>query len=240
MTGPELDCRVHSLWRRKRNSGRNLSILVAGQTWFGGIAAVKVSEDSGARLVLKDQSVWIAAVCGLAALFPVSQILLGRAPTSMYILAGFFVLFALVFLRRSRIEFDKSARRVSIDKLQVFKRRSARLAFDDISDVLIETEPLSAAERAPPCRLSLVTTQGALPLTDSYQSDYAHHSVMRHAILQALGRPVSDAMDESLRQLVRAGRSVDAVAMLRLQKKMDLTAARLKVAELEQQLRSGG
>ena len=198
---------------------------------------MKVSEDSSARLVLKDQSVWITTVCGLAAALLVSQILVGRAPASMYVAAGFFALFALVFLRRSRVEFDKSARMVSIDKLQVFKRRRTRLRFDDISDVLIETEPLSATERVPPCRLSLATTQRTLPLTDSYQSDYAHHSVMRNAILQALGRSVSDAMDESLRQLVHAGRSIDAIAMLRLQKKMDLTAARLKVAELEEELK---
>jgi hypothetical protein len=64
--------------------------------------------------------------------------------------------------------------------------------------------------------------------------------MMRNAILRSLGRPVADAIDDALRRLVRAGRSIDAVALLRLQKKMDLTAARLKVAELEKQLRSGG
>ncbi|HEV2212557.1 MAG TPA: hypothetical protein VGS99_04345 [Gammaproteobacteria bacterium] len=200
---------------------------------------MKFAEDSAQRLVLKDQTFWLSVIFGVVVLWVLYAEVVQHAPCGLLLSGAFFALFALLCLRSSRIEFDKATRVACVTKLQVLRRTRNEFRFDDIQDVAIEAEPLPG-HRNPPCRLCLVTPKGSLPLTDAYAGSYSLHEALRLTILKALGRPVSDPFDESLRQLVKSGRTIDAVALLRLHRKMDLTAARLKVAELEKQLNAGG
>jgi hypothetical protein len=108
---------------------------------------------------------------------------------------------------------------------------------DDITDVIIETDVLGDGP-APSCRISIQTSDGARPMTDGYSSDYGGHVGMRIAILETLGGPVTDAVDQSLRQLIRSRRTIDAIRLLRSQKNMDLPTARQHVAELQRELGS--
>jgi hypothetical protein len=195
---------------------------------------VRIMENSARRLVLYEQTVWISVVCVLAAMVMLYQSWASHRWGGL-VSAGFFALFALISLRTSRAQFDKHARVATLDKMRIFKRSSFRLLFDEISDVVIETDGLGDGP-APSCRLSLQTNDGSRLLTDGYSSGYGNYVVMRFAILETLGRPVSDAVDQSLRELIRSRRTIDAISLLRSQKNMDLTAARERVVQLRREL----
>jgi hypothetical protein len=71
-----------------------------------------------------------------------------------------------------------------------------------------------------------------------YSGRYERYESMRENVLAALGRPVVDALDSSLRHLVASHRSIDAVALLRSRQKMGITAARQRVSELQREIDS--
>jgi hypothetical protein len=197
---------------------------------------MRITENSAERLVLKEQTVWISVVCALGAMVMLYQSWAKHLWGGL-VSAGFFALFALIMHRTSRAEFDKHTRVATLGQLRTFKRSSFSLVFDDITDVIIESDALGDGP-APSCRLSIQTSGGARPITDSYSSDYGGYVVMRIAILETLGRPVTDAVDQSLRQLIRSRRTIDAIRLLRSQKNMDLTTARQRVAQLQRELES--
>jgi hypothetical protein len=68
---------------------------------------MRIVEDSPQRLVLRDQSIWITAICVVASAFLLYELYINQEIGTQAAIVLFFALFGFAFLRISNIEFDK-------------------------------------------------------------------------------------------------------------------------------------
>jgi hypothetical protein len=197
---------------------------------------MRISEDNEACLKLSDRTVWISLVSFAAAAFMLTTLVTTRGPLGLLVPSGFLILFGLAFLHATDVTFDKAARTCDIRRLDVVRRSQTRLDFNDITDIKVEIGPTGRGLPVANCRLSVVTKSADVPLTASFEPGIERYDAMRNAILDvvmagASRPPAADPVDS----LVKAGRSIDAVAVLRGREGLSLTAARERVAELERE-----
>jgi hypothetical protein len=210
---------------------------VAPPLVFGNAAApgptMRILEDTPSHLALRDRTLWLSAILIGAAVLLAVGVVRDREPR-LLIPAGLFVIFALAFLRATDVTFDKIARTCVIRRLDVLRLTRIQLGFDDIMDARIETEPMPDAPAAPSCRLSLVTQSAVMPLTASYEPSRERYDAMREAVLDAIFNdgPRRAAADP-IQLLVKEGRIIDAVSMLRVREGIDLKTARERVKALQ-------
>jgi hypothetical protein len=195
---------------------------------------VRIAANTPERLVLKEETVWVSAVCALGG----AWLLVAGVPRTGWkagLMAAFFMLCGLAFFRTARVTFDRAGQCVLIEQRNVFRRTSSSVAFGDIEDVVIE---LSSANRrgTPATRLVLKTTTGAQPLAGVYSSSFGAHTRVRIAVLEFLGKPVSDVTEQSLQYLVANRQIIAAVELVRLRDKVDLKTALQTVKNMQQKL----
>jgi hypothetical protein len=161
------------------------------------------------------------------------RVAVDRDPSEQLIPAALIVVFGLAFLRATDVTFDKVGRICAIRRFDVLRVKRTQIAFADIVDVRVEIEPMPDNPASISCRLSLVTASAVIPLTASYEPDQDRYSAMRDAVLEVVfkDRQKPAALDP-VRMLVKEGRIIDAVAILRMRDGLDLTTASARVDEL--------
>jgi hypothetical protein len=193
---------------------------------------MRIVEDSPQRLVLRDQSIWITAICVVASAFLLYELYINQEIGTQAAIVLFFALFGFAFLRISNIEFDKVSQVCILNKFSVFKGIRLTIRFADITDIKIDIEPLTDSQREN-CRLSLATASGMIPLSDIYQPDIKRYNEIRNTILEALGKQEALASQpDPVQSLIQQGGIIDAVALLRQRENLDLEAARKRVDEI--------
>jgi len=194
---------------------------------------MRISEDTPSRLALRDRTLWLSAIFLAGAALLGFGVVRDREP-GLLVSAGLFVIFALAFLRATDVAFDKVARTCVIRRLDVLRLTRMQLGFDDIIDARVETEPMPDDPAAPSCRLGLMTKSAAVPLTTGYEPSRERYEAMREAVLDAIfvdrRRP---AAADPIHMLVKEGRIIDAVSMLRVREGIDLKTARERVKALQ-------
>lgn len=197
---------------------------------------MRITENSPARLTLRDRTLFISVICGGAAAFAfaVPFFSLHVRAWSVLIPPAVWVAFGLAFLHTSDVTFDKVARTCDIRRLDVFRRQRTRLGFDEIVNVNVETRSNIGQSQLVGCRLSLETANAVVPLTAAYEPTVQKYDLMRSTILDVVvpgGSPHPKALD-SVETLARQGRTIDAVATLRRREGLGLTEARARVDEM--------
>ena len=190
-----------------------------------GASVMRIVENSPSRLVLRDRTYWVTIVCFAAALFGAGYFALHRGDPRELIPTALFVAFGLAFLRATDVVFDRIDRRCVVRRLDVVKVTRTELLFHDLTDIRVDVSALGESGGVS-CRLALVTASGTVPLTASFEPDLARYTAMREVIVGVIfpsGHlpPPSDPA----RDLARAGRLVEAVAVLRQRDKLTLTDA---------------
>jgi hypothetical protein len=194
---------------------------------------VRISEQTPDHLRLTDRTLWLSAVCFGAMAILVAGAICDREPR-LLISAGLFLVFALAFLRATDVTFDKIGRTCSIRRLDVQRVTRTHLGFDDILDARVEIEPMPDNPAIPSCRLSLVTKSTTVPLTAAYEPSQERYDAMRDAVLDAVfTKKTRPAAVDPVHMLVKDGRILDAVSMLRVREGIDLKTATARVKELQ-------
>jgi hypothetical protein len=198
---------------------------------------MRISEDTPSRLKLRDRTLWISGVCFAAAAILIACFAYDHDQSEQLIPAVLSLIFGLAFLHATDVTFDKVERICVIRRFDVLRLTRTRLAFADIADVRVEIAPMQDDADALSCRLSLVTASAVVPLTASYEPNQKRYNAMRDAVLEAVfgDRPRPGAVDP-VRMLVKQGRIIDAVAILRMREGLDLTTASARVDELRKAL----
>lgn len=178
---------------------------------------------------------WIAAV-----LFAGSLPLLYSAAVvgnrGGYIVGGFFLLCALLGTRKSRFIFDARARIVRWQNFVVLRSSAGSLAFDNIRGIGIEA--FSGDGNGLTYRLTLLTSGKSVPLSSAYGPGERKYSGLRNTIATFLKLETGSQggtfdVDASVLELVRAGRKIDAIALVRSTRKMSLLDAKRIVNVVE-------
>jgi hypothetical protein len=194
---------------------------------------MRITENTSSRLTLRDRTLWISAVCFAGASAILARVAFNYDQPDGLIPAAVCVLFGLPFLRATDVTFDKIDRICAIRRFDVLQMKRTRLAFADITDVRVEIAPMPDDGASISCRLSVVTASAVVPLTASYAPDQPRYNAMRDTVLEAVfeDRPRPAALDP-VRMLVKEGRIIDAVTILRVRDGLDLTSASARVDEL--------
>lgn len=201
---------------------------------------MRIVENSSSCLTLRDRTLWLSVVFFAVALFIVAVFYFGQGDHRIMYPAGFFALFGVAFLRSTDAVFDKQARVCRMSQLNMFWVKRRQFAFDDINDVEIDTGPTSPSSQVPTYRLNLVTASGTVPLTAAYEANLKRQEAMREAILQAVaGGGAQPAGTDVVRTMVRQGRLVDAVRLIRERDGLDLATAQQRVMAMADEFKQG-
>jgi hypothetical protein len=212
---------------------------------------MKIFHQTPQELITVDSTVWISMVCALASLplFYVS-VLLGKRGSLFG--ACLFALFAVLGFRKMTFVFDTMQRTVRWKGWKPFNTESGTIPFDEITDIGTETN--SGGESGEVTyRLTILTPQGSVPMSYSYGGNSLQYESLRKTIL-AFVKPgghnttsvevaasTGNAADDesSIRSLLKQGRKIDAITLVRTREKLGMTEAVQRVNDVEKRMKAG-
>jgi len=206
---------------------------------------MKITRQTETELVAVDSCLWLAGVLLAVALILVYPALFQGQP-KLFLTAGVFILFSLLWLRKSTFTFDGAQRMVRYRVLRYLKTSSGSLPFEKVAGIEIETS--SAPHGGTIYRLAIATPQGPIAMADAYGGSHDHYETMRQTIQKfVMGDVLSAAAKEaaitapgareaSVRALLAQGRKIDAIQMLRNDQDLDLTEATLRADAIEKEM----
>lgn len=199
---------------------------------------MRVTRETPTELVVSDSSLWMSIICGAAALL-LAYFGLMKAKPSMFLVAGLFAVFAAITVRGTTFAFDGIQRLVHWKSYWLFRAKSGTVRLEEISDVTVEA--MSTDKNATMFRLVLQTANGPLPMANMYTSSRDGYAHLRQQILAFL-RPglqslpvdfeengISSELASSILALLRQGRRIDAVTLLRSRERISLTEAKKRI-----------
>jgi hypothetical protein len=192
---------------------------------------MNVTERTETELVASESTIWgtllflaIAALCLYAALTSADKRLLSPCVV--------FLLFALLCARTSTFVFNRIERIARWRKFRFIWFSSGTIPFDEIKGVGMQTS-LSGRGRTN-YRLTLLTPDGAVPLTEGYGLPQERYDQAREKIETfLLGKAKLEDFEASVRDLLQQGRKMDAIMLVRQRQRCDMEEAARKVQEIE-------
>ncbi len=203
---------------------------------------MKIVRQSESELIFRESTLWISVVLALTAL-PLFYASTLPGKRGNLILAIFFAVGAVVWLRKATVVFDASQSSVRWRRMRFFRSASGTIPFAEVTG--IGTESSSGSGGSTLYRLTLLTGQGAIPFTDTFGGGRDRSALLRDTaqrFLQthrgtALPAPASD-LDASLRSLLLRGRRLEAVRLLEAAEHLDLTTATERVHQLAARMKA--
>lgn len=195
---------------------------------------MKVRSETPMELVIGENTTWFSYPF-LAVAVALSYWVWRSGHTWLgYIPGGVFLVLGLGCLFENEVIFDGVRRQMRRAQRRLFLVSSKTIAFDDIRGVLMESD-----ERDEQLfyRLTLLTTNGPAPISDSFNASERLHIDLRKKILSFLhmeGGDTDGVLDEaSIRLLLSQGRKAEAIQLLRSTKNIRAAAARQQVEAVE-------
>ena len=148
--------------------------------------------------------------------------------------AGTCLLVAIVFLERAWFQFASATRIVMWRRRWALRQRSGSIPFGSVQSVLVE-RPIGD-DGTPSRRIVLKTTAGEdIPMTVGYRPD-ADGAVLHIAsrIRALLGHDSGATHVHNVQALIAAGKTIDAIRILREEEGLSLLDAKRRIEELTQ------
>jgi hypothetical protein len=210
---------------------------------------MRITSRTPQELVVQDSSMWVSYLCGAAGVMIVFFSISQNKLKGLFS-AAFFLLFALLFGRRTTFTFDAMQRIARWKGRKFFKTESGEIPFDDITD--IGTEATLSGDNSTSYRLTILTRDGSIPMAYTYTASPDAYASLRQDVLDFIKpgsyTPVSQPgilssgipadLEPSIRSLLSQGRKIDAVALLRSTQHIGLADAKERVEQIEETMRT--
>jgi hypothetical protein len=198
-----------------------------------------VTRKTNQELVVVDGSIWLSVFFLCAAAFIVFPGVIHNMRNG-WVPAGLFSLFAFITWRRETVTFDTASQQVRWVRRRAFKLARGTVTFGDMRGITIES--ISGNHSALSYRLTILTTDKPVPMSDGYGGGQAHYEALRKQILEFLGmdKTASPGPDDeaSIRALLLQRRKIDAVEFARTNYQLDLAEAVDRVNEIEAKMKT--
>jgi hypothetical protein len=198
-----------------------------------------ITSRTNEELVVVDGSIWLSVFFLCAAAFIGFQAVALKTP-NWWFLGGFLSLFAFVFWRREIVTFDLASRQVRWVRRRAFKQASGAVSFSEMRGIIMES--MNDNHGALNYRLTILTADKPVPMSDGYGGGEAHYESLRKEILEFLKMDTNASPGEgdeaSIRALLQQGRKVDAVAFVRTNYQLNLTEAVDRVNEIDEKMKA--
>jgi hypothetical protein len=171
---------------------------------------MRIVENSPKCLRLEESSERLAAFLLAVAVILAIVIIAQHLNPKQLINAFLFAAAAVFFRRKSQVKLDRSARHCEIVRQDMWRQSHQSVPFDNINNVQVEIMRPDTSVQVH-SRLSLETSEGALPLTAGYRADLDRHLELREAMVDVIFSGRSRPMPLDAAQLLRdAGRPIAA------------------------------
>jgi hypothetical protein len=206
---------------------------------------MRILRQNPQELVVQESTEWLSYIF-FAVCLPLVYRAVVAVQRGFLFTAAFFLLFAIAWLRKTTVVFDAGAQMARWRKRSPFKTTEGSIPFSAITGVGTET-CAGGSNGGITYRLTILTAQGATPLSDTYSGGTKRHAAIREEILRFLKLDTPHSLDSSdapvadeasLRSLLRQGRKIDAVTLLRESARIGLTEAVQRVNEIEERMKA--
>lgn len=198
-------------------------------------------------VVFVDSTIWLAILLSAFSLFGAYRSYV-QDVRGGFLAVGFLLLCAFLFWRKEIVTFDRGREEVEWTRRRAFKVVSGTIPFSEITGIGMETTTASRGELA--YRLTILTHEKPVAMSDVYSGNQGHYESIRQEILAflhpdaGLAKPgegadsVSGVDDEaSVVSLLKQGRRIDAIQLVRSTQKISLTEATTRVAHVLEQMK---
>ena len=201
-----------------------------------------ISRKTNQELVVLDSSIWVSVLLLCAGGATAYASMMQGKPKGLWI-TGFFALFAFLFWRKEVVTFDSGRQQAAWWRRRAFKSASGTVAFSEITGVGMEVSA-AGGNNAMTYRLTILTKDQRIGMSDVYSGDRMHYEELKKEIaeflhVEAVGGPASDDADaNSLQSLLKQGRKVDAIALVRASQHIGLTEAVDVVNRIDEKMKA--
>lgn len=201
-----------------------------------------ISRKTNQELVVVDSSIWVSVLLLFAGGATTYAAMMQGKPKGLWITV-FFALFAFLFWRKEVVTFDAGRQQAQWWRRRAFKSASGTVLFSEITGVGIEVS--AAGERnTMTYRLTILTKDKPVPMSDVYSGNRTHYEGLKTEIakflhVDAVGGPAFDGADESsIQSLLKQGRKVDAIALVRASQHIGLAEAVDVVNRIDEKMKT--
>lgn len=198
---------------------------------------MRIKSESPTELVVVESTEWLSYIflcIGAVLFFTIG--LHGNSPKA-FLPSGVILAIGAVWFLRTEVILDNVRRQAQWTRRRLFWVKSRTVAFDDIQGVVMATSIGQNNEQT--YRLEIVTSQGSVPMSDTYSGGKQSHEKLQATILRFLGLEAGEAGrtldEETIRSLLAQGRRIDAIQLLCSKKGVGLTAATKMIETIEAQ-----
>ncbi len=188
------------------------------------------------ELVIVDSTIWLSVLLTCAMVPLLYRMIMIHGGPVYYVAVGFLALCALLFWRREVVTFDSGRQQALWNRRRLFRVATGTVPFSGITGIGMETT--AAKNNVLVYRLTILTEQGSVPMSDNYAGDLQKYEKLKREILNFLkidspetqsdpGPAFSGAIGDeaSVRSLLKQGRRIDAIQLVRSSQKISLTEA---------------
>ena len=188
-----------------------------------------ITRKTNTELAFVDSSIWVSVLLLCAGAATVYASVMQGKLNGLWV-AALFELFAFLFWRKEVVVFDAGRQQVTWWRRRAFKAASGMVPFTEIKGIGMEAN--AAGEQGTlTYRLTILTDGKPVPMADVYSANRAHYEALKAEILQFLHMDIAAAStaesadDNSIQSLLKQGRKVDAIALVRASQHIGLTEA---------------
>ena len=199
-------------------------------------------------LVFVDSTIWLAILLlGLSVFAAYRSYIQGSR--AGFIAVGFLLLCGFLFWRKEIVTFDAGGQQAEWTRRRAFSVASGTVPFSEITGIGMETTSGSRGELA--YRLTILTRDKPVPMSDVYNGNRSHYESIRQEILAFLhldSEPAKSVQGDdqfggvddeaSVVSLLKQGRRIDAIELVRSTQKLGLTEATQRVAQILERMKT--
>ena len=198
-------------------------------------------------LVFVDSTIWLAVLLLGFTIFAGYRSYVAGSRVG-FLAVGFLLLCGFIFWRREIVTFDAGRQQVEWTRRRAFTVANGTVPFSEITGIGMETTTASHGELT--YRLTILTHDKPVPMSDVYSGNQGHYESIRQEILAFLhldsgaaksiqGEDQVGGVDDeaSVVSLLKQGRRIDAIQLLRSTQKISLAEATDRMAQILERMK---
>lgn len=198
-------------------------------------------------LVFVDSTIWLAVLLLGFSVFAAYRSYIAGSRGG-FVAVAFLLLCSFLFWRKEIVTFDAGRQQAEWTRRRAFKVASGTVPFSGITGIGMESTTASHGELA--YRLTILTQDKPVPMSDVYSGNQKHYEAIRQEILvflkldsgtansvEGAGQPGGVDDEASVVSLLKQGRRIDAIQLVRSTQKIGLAEATDRVAHILEKMK---
>lgn len=201
-----------------------------------------ITRKTNQELVVVDSTVWLSVALLAFAAFG-AYITTVRNTRGGFISVAILLLFAFLFWRKEIVTFDAGRQQAEWNRRRAFKTAGGTIPFSEIKGIAIDSSTSNSRNNLT-YRLSILTKDSPVPMSDVYAGNWSKYDKLRTQILEFLHIEADErsspglADEAAIRLLLQQGRKIEAIQRLRSCQPISLAEAKDRVDTIDEKMKA--